>query len=67
MRGRGRRLRAANRKICTKQWISKRHVQGAFNNLVREINAEDPEKFRQFHRLDWESFEHILDGIFLDM
>ena len=61
MRRRRRRLRAANRQICmTKRWILRRHVQGAFNNLVREINAEDPEKFRQFHRLDRESFEHIL-------
>jgi hypothetical protein len=50
----------ANRQVWTKRWILRRHVQGTFNNLVREINAEDPGKFRQFHRLDRESFEHIL-------
>ena len=34
--------------------------QGAYPNLLRELNAEDPEAFRQFHRLDKESFETIL-------
>ena len=34
--------------------------QGAYPNLLRELNAEDPEAFRQFHRLDRESFETIL-------
>ena len=29
-------------------------------NLVRELNAEDPEKFRQYHRLNWNSFQEIL-------
>ena len=38
----------------------RRTGQGAYANLLRELNAEDPECFRQFHRLDRESFENIL-------
>ena len=29
-------------------------------NLIRELNAEDPEQFRQYHHLSQESFHQIL-------
>ena len=51
LRRRRRRLRASNRKTWTKQWILRRKQQGACNNLIRELSAEDPESFRQYHRL----------------
>ncbi|XP_046850278.1 uncharacterized protein LOC124443792 [Xenia sp. Carnegie-2017] len=60
LRKRRRRLRAVHRKLWTKRWIQRRQSQGVFNNLVRELNAEDPEKFRQFHRLDRDCFDNIL-------
>lgn len=60
IRRRRRRLPASCRKTWTKRWIMRREAQGAFNNLIRELNAEDPEKFRQFHRVDRQSFEEIL-------
>ena len=58
-------LRRRRRKACrpkkwAREWISKSRQQGAYPNLLRELNAEDPEAFRQFHRLDRESFETIL-------
>ena len=58
-----RRLRASHRKTCTKRWILRRKQQGAYDNLIQELNAEDPETFRQYHRLDRESFEDILQLI----
>ena len=57
-----RRLRASQRKMWTKRWILRRK-QGAYDNLIRELNVEDPETFRQYHRLDRESFEDILQLI----
>ena len=60
LRRRRRRLRAANRKTWIKSWVSHRQTQGACANIVHELNCEDPEKFRQYHRLDRNSFEEIL-------
>ena len=34
--------------------------QGAYPNFLRELNAEDLEAFRQFHRLDKEFFQTIV-------
>ena len=65
LRRRRRRLRAANRKIWTKQWLLRRKTQGVCENLLRELAVEDPEQFRQYHRLDRQSFEDILKIVFL--
>ena len=58
-------LRRRRRKVrLPRTWardeISKSWQQGAYPNLLRELNAEDPEDFRQFHRLERESFETTL-------
>ena len=63
IRRRRRRLRASHRKTWTKRWILRRKQQGAYDNLIRELNADDPKTFRQYHRLDRESFEDILQLI----
>ena len=55
-----RRRRSVRRKKWAREWIMRSQQQGAYPNLLRELNAEDPEAFRQFHRLDKESFETIL-------
>ena len=41
-------VRAANRQIWIKRWILRRQNQGAYANLFRKLNEEDPEKFKQF-------------------
>ncbi|KAI0221825.1 hypothetical protein LSAT2_026913 [Lamellibrachia satsuma] len=43
-----------------RDWILRRQGQGVYANLIREVNAEDPETFRQFHQLDVDSFSTIL-------
>ena len=55
-----RRKKAGRIKTWAREWIGKSRQQGAYPNLLRELNVEDPEAFRQFHRLDRESFETIL-------
>ncbi|XP_068759068.1 uncharacterized protein [Montipora capricornis] len=61
---RRRRKRQKDRpKAWARNWISRSQLQGAYPNLLRELNTEDPEAFRQFHRLDRESFDTILAKI----
>ena len=60
MRRRRRRMIAGCRQTWTKNWIQKRPRHGVYANLLRELNAEDPEIFRQYHRLDIESFNKVL-------
>ena len=60
MRRRRRRLRAGNRQAWSRRWIVRKETRGAYANLIRELNADDPERFRQYHRLTRESFNEIL-------
>ena len=60
LRRRRRRMRACNRTIWTKGWIQRRQIQGAYSNLIHELDSEDPEMFRQYHRLDIDSFRSVL-------
>lgn len=63
LRRKRRRLRAASRRMWCKPFLLRRSRQGTFNNLVQELNAEDPEQFRRYHRLDRDSFEGVLNMI----
>ena len=45
-RQRRRHLRIANWQTWVKSWVSRRQTQRACANIVRELNYEDPEKFR---------------------
>ena len=60
MRRRRRRLRAACRTTWSKTWIQKRQGHGVYANLLRELQADDPEAFRQYHRLDVNAFKEVL-------
>ena len=60
MRRRRRRMRAACRTTWSRTWIQRRQRRGVFVNLLRELEEEDPEKFRQYHRFDINSFRNIL-------
>ena len=57
---RHRRMRAACRQTWSRSWIQRRQGNGVYANIIRELSAEDPEMFRQYHRLDFESFKKIL-------
>jgi hypothetical protein len=59
LRRRRRRVKALSRNTWTKRWVIRRQLQGAYANLITELNVEDPEKFRQFHRLERQHFEEI--------
>ena len=63
MRRRRRGKIAAYRQTWAKNWILRRPRHGVYANLLRELNAEDPETFRQYHRLDTEAFNKILSMV----
>ena len=63
LRRRRSRLKAANRLIWTKRWISRRQTKGVCLNTIRELDIEDPEKYRQYHWLDRVSFEDFLNEV----
>ena len=47
-----RRRKVGRTQTWARERIVKSRQQGAYPNLPRELNVEDPEAFRQFHRLD---------------
>ena len=55
-----RRRRSRRRKTWAREWILRSQQQGAYPNLLRELNAEDHDAFRQFHPLDRDSFKTVL-------
>ena len=56
-------MRNACRTTWSKTWIQRRGGRGAYANLLRELEAEDPETFRQYHRLDVLSFRRVLSMV----
>ena len=54
------RMRSRRRKTWAREWILRSQQQGAYPNLLRELNAEDHDAFRQFHPLDRDSFKTVL-------
>jgi hypothetical protein len=63
LRRRRRRIRAQYRTTWSKTWIQRRERNGVYVNLLRELESEDPETFRQYHRLDINSFKQILTTV----
>ena len=41
-------------------WIQKRQGHSVYATLLRELQGDDPEAFRQYHRLDVNSFNDVL-------
>ncbi|XP_041850894.1 uncharacterized protein LOC121646080 [Melanotaenia boesemani] len=58
-----RRRRSKVRRTWVRSWLQKRTGQGVYANLLQEMRLEDPESFRQYHRLDRESFGRVLEMV----
>ncbi|XP_048238779.1 uncharacterized protein LOC125376958 isoform X2 [Haliotis rufescens] len=48
------------RSCWTKDWILRRDMQGAYNNLIKELEIEDEQSYYNFFRMGKESFNHLL-------
>lgn len=51
--------RKRRRSVWVKEWVEKRHKHGAFHGLLGELGASDQAAFKNFIRMDSDSF-HIL-------
>ena len=52
-----------NRKIYMRDWISRREEKGAFHQLVKELELEDPLAYRNFFRVTKSQFYFLVDKV----
>ena len=63
-RRRIRRRRIARRKdIWCRQWLARRPLYGQYEQLLQELNREDPNGYKNFLRIDADLFGEIVDRI----
>lgn len=55
-----RRRRRRDRRWWVRPWISRRPEMGIYNNLLRELRAEDPASFINYLRMPPEMFDELL-------
>ena len=55
--------RGQKRKIWERDWLAKRREHGAYHGLVREMRESDPAAYRNFWRMDDESFRTLLQSV----
>ena len=47
----------------TRDWIMRRTLFGQYENLLVELNREDPKRYKNFLRVDNDLFEHLLQKV----
>ena len=55
-----RRRRAANRTIWVRKWIQRRETKGSYAMLVNELRLEDPASYKNYLRMDEDTFGHLV-------
>lgn len=60
---RHRRRRQMRRKIWMKQWLARRPLYGHYEQLLQELNREDPKGYKKFLRVDADMFGELVDRI----
>lgn len=58
-----RKINRKTRKVWTKPWIARRERYGVEQNLLKELETDDPVFFRNFLRMTKEDFEYILEKV----
>jgi len=62
-RRRQRRQRRASPDQWVSDFLSRRHLKGAYQNLVKEIEGNDLDRFYNFHRMSPEQFNYLLEKV----
>ena len=57
------RKRRTNRKIWVRDWIKNRPTQGAYHQLVQELQLTDTCCYRHFLQMDTATFEELLSKV----
>jgi hypothetical protein len=52
--------RARARRRATRSWLLRRKQRSAYNTLLKELHTEDPNKFRNYSRMDKTTIQSIL-------
>ena len=55
------------RRGLTRSWLKKKEELGYFRNIVRELQLENTEGFKQMMRMDFKYFKEISNLIALDI
>jgi hypothetical protein len=58
-----RRRQQRPREIWVRQWLTRRPLYGQYEQLLQELNREDPNGYRNFLRVDADMFGELLDRI----
>jgi len=51
------------RVLWTREWITRRTLFGKYENLLAEMNREDPKRYKNFLRVDNDLFEQLLETV----
>jgi len=57
------RVKTRKRSVWTREWIAQREKHGAYHNLLQELHATDQASYRNFLRMDEESFTFLLNRV----
>lgn len=57
------RKKQKKKRIWVREWITRRTMQGASNNLLRELKLEDSRDYKNFLRLNEQQFEYLLEKV----
>ena len=58
-----RRRRRRNRSVWVREWIKNRPSQGAYHQLMEEIQFTDANSYKHFLRIDVDTFQHLLSRV----
>ena len=61
VRRRRRERQARKREVWIKSWIRRRSTFGGYAGLIHELDVEDAEGSRRYHRLNRDQFREILE------
>ena len=56
-----RKKRRKNRKVWVKPWLKTRRTCGAYHNLMQELRLTDVDGYRNFIRMDVDTFNNLLN------
>ena len=57
------RSKKRNRRTWDRQWVKSRPEHGVYNGIMRELRETDPFSFKNFVRMNGESFSALLDKV----
>ena len=57
------RRRRRQRQIWVRQWLSRRPLFGQYEQLLQELNREDPKGYKNFLRVDADLFGELVERI----